>query len=129
MSASKVAREGRLLPGGVPRWVRVYDDAEWSPAVFIVVFTGKVSHEGDEGSRSARFYPYIMLGEEPTTEPQACENKGQPIDTTREYRNGWFWPPAIGRKHYNLGKRIAFTDLPAACQKIALETYRELWGI
>ena len=122
-------REQRLLPGGVPRWIRCYDnggtdDPNGSIDRYTVVFTGRFKKWGMPG-RGVE-WPYLAMDSRPM-HPQGFGQhgvtNGGPADTLRGER-----PPAIGRKGY-LGRRIAFADLPPDCRTVALSDYRCIWGL
>lgn len=103
------SRTDRLLPGGVPRYVRCYDSGGEGDR-YTVVFTGRYRHQTDGD------YVYIGMNAAPF-HPQGIGMHGsarRPIDT-----------PTYG----HLGKRIKFDTLPPDCQRLALRTYRDLWDI
>lgn len=111
-------RERRLLPGGVPRWVRLYDNGGETFDRYTAVYSGRYRKPGDwffvrgmsrnpyhpQGFGVSDSYPYLI---------DAVNGK---------------WPPAVGRRNH-LGKRIRFEDLPADCQRCVLDDYRSLWGL
>ena len=110
-------RSERLMPGGIPRYVRIYDE----PSTFdryTVLFTGRYP------GRPKGKVEYIGMSENPT-HPQGIGQHGE-ADAQVDSTNGW--PPAIGRKCH-LGKRIAFTDLPKECQDVVLNDYRATWNL
>lgn len=95
----------RLLPGGIPRWIRVYDDGK-SGDRYTVVFT-----------KNARMY--IGMGASPFHPQGICQHgdwrKGdRPIDRPRSA---------------HLGKKIKFQDLPLDCQKVVLRDYCEIYEL
>jgi hypothetical protein len=98
----------RLIPNGIPRYVRVYDDGSRSYDRFTVVYTGKNAR----GS-------YLGMSERPT-HPQGFGQHG-------ETRHPWERVDRPTSSH--LGKRIAWESLPEECQRVALATYRDIWGI
>jgi hypothetical protein len=114
------------MPGGVPRWLRCYDHEEM-PVRYTAVFTGRAPVAYLDGKRE---YPYVSMSNRPT-HPQGVgahdSNSWQPIDTTYRDKGGWSWPPAIGRKHWALGTRIRFEDLPPECKVLVLSDYEEIW--
>jgi hypothetical protein len=125
------ARAAKFAPGGVPRWLRVYDnggvDAEdGSVDRYTVVFTGRY----DKGEGRYKEFHYLAMSGAPF-HPQGVGIHGstqyQPADTIKA-GGGWNWPPALGRKCH-LGKRIRFEDLPDDCQTCALQDYCELWTL
>jgi hypothetical protein len=114
-------RQNRLMPGGVPRYVRVYDNGGETWDRFTAVFARK--------SITAEHPHYFVYGRmssmpfHPQGFGQHGESKFSPVDAM----NGQ-WPPAIGRKCH-LGKRIRFQDLPEDCRKLVLRDYKEIWGL
>lgn len=113
-----------LLPGGVPRYVRCYDNGGASWDRFTVCFTGRAGCLRAPGY--APEYQFRAMSTHPT-DPQGLGQWGgtklKPCDVDR-----WGFPPAMGRKNH-LGKRIPFAALPPDCRKLVLADYRELWGL
>ena len=116
-------RKDRLLPGGVPRYVRCYDQPEAADR-YTVCFSGKAGSIGG-------WYSYRAMSKYPF-DPQGIglwlASEHQPCDTMGEIPGKWYWPPAIGRKCH-LGKRIPFTELPEDCRKLVLQDYKEIWKL
>lgn len=110
-SAKTLAKRlASLMPGGVPRWVRIYKmEVEPSWDEYTVVFTGAAVAKACGG------YPFIGMG-----------NSGQlyhGFESTRPVDvNKWGFAPAVGRKNH-LGRRLGFTDLNTECQKAVCEEY------
>jgi hypothetical protein len=136
MSRTKDERTQRLLPGGVPRYIRCYDynhggmNPDDQPADrYTVVFSGAAVVERAPGC--VPHYPYRAMSANPC-HPQGfgqwCSNEGQPVDTHPTGGKGRRWPPPVGRK-CNLGMRIRFEDLPEECRRLVLADYREVWKI
>lgn len=101
-------RTERLLPGGVPKWIRSYDSGPDSGFDrYTVVYTGKRD----------RSYHYVGMSEHPFWPGgfgQHGEGKNGPIDR-----------PTYG----HLGKRVSFGELPPDCQKLVLQDYQYLWDL
>lgn len=119
MTSKQVRRLAALLPGGVPRWVRCYDNGGETFDRYTVVFTGNYTR------RTRGEHWYLGMSEHPF-HPQGFGQHGGSrgaCDTV----NGW--PPAMGRKHPSLGKRIPFVDLPFDCQRAVMQDYRDLWDL
>jgi hypothetical protein len=119
-----------LMPNGIPRWIRCYDnggdpDTGGSTDRYTVVFSGAACVKACGGE-----YPYRAMSGEPF-HPQGVgmwgSTKIQPCDTMGE-KPGWHWPPAIGRKCH-LGKRIRFEDLPEDCRKLVVNDYLDVWNL
>ena len=115
MARTTMTRLGRLLPDGLPRWVRIYDnggpDARGgSIDRYTVVFTGTYGHKtGGEtlvlAMNCAPFHPQGF--------GQHCNQRQRP-DCPR---------------YGHLGKKIRFVDLPTDCQIAALADYLYLWDL
>lgn len=126
-SRSKDARAERLAPGGVPRWVRCYDNGGETADRYTVVFTGRAA--GKAG------WPYLAMSAAPF-HPQGFGQHGDagvgacwPVDCNGKQDGRTFvWPPALGRKNH-LGTRIRFQDLPEDCKRCVWSDYSELWTI
>lgn len=123
-SANKLEmRRQALMPGGVPRWIRVYDDG-CSGDRYTVVYTGAAA-----AKRCGGEHPYRSMSAAPYHPQGVCLwgfKQIQAVDTTSACNHGGMWPPAIGRSNW-LGKRITFQDLPADCQSVVLDDYAGLW--
>jgi hypothetical protein len=110
VSAQSKAREARLLPAGVPRYVHVYDNGGATADRYTVVFTGRYREKtGGEfwylGMSGAPFHP---------------QGVGMHGSSPRQVD----YPT-----HSHLGRRIKWADLPADCQACALRTYVDLWDL
>ena len=119
---TKARRTANLLPGGIPKWIRCYDNTgEPNETIdcFTVVFTGRYTQKtgGEHWVLAMNAAPYHPQGF-----GQHCSYR-KVIDAL-----GGKWPPAIGRKNH-LGKRIHFQDLPKDCQHLVMTDYCELWDI
>lgn len=115
MTKKQQERKERLMPEGVPRYVRVYDYGDSSYDRYTVVYTGATVY------KACGCYPYTSL-----TGQGAYfhgENAGCVVDTI-----DCKWPPKIGGKNH-LGRRLAFEDLPEVCQEYVRKEYMEYWNI
>lgn len=117
-------RLARLMPAGVPRYVRCYEDRS-DPGSFdryTVVYTGRAAKSTI--SAYGYEYPYVGLSGHGATKHQPCDTMkhrpGKPA--------GYQWPPALGRKCH-LGTRIPFAELPDGLKRTVLEDYREIWRL
>jgi len=122
----QLRRIDSLMPSGIPRWIRCYDDGPNHYDRYTVVYTGRYA----KGTGYDRRYHYVGMSAMPFS-PSGLGQHGESehiLDTTRDGRVGYKWPPAIGGKCY-LGTRIQFSDLPIDCQKLVISDYRELWGL
>lgn len=102
-------RTERLVPNGVPRYIRCYDNGGTSFDRYTVVFTGRYTH------KTNRAFWYLGMSENPF-HPQGFGQHGEsefkPIDTP---------------SYKHLGKKIEFKDLPKDCQKLVMQDYLYLW--
>lgn len=108
------ARIARLMPGGVPRYVRCYALPEDSGSFdrFTVVFTGRAASASNGGD-----YPYVGLSGHGSTKGRACD-----------VRPGSWGGAPMGRSNH-LGKRVPFSEMPESLRRVALEDYREIWRL
>jgi hypothetical protein len=128
MTKSQSERLRRLMPNGIPKYVRVYDNQGETVDRYSVIFTGRY----EKGTpKDGRWFSYLAMSGSPF-HPQGVGISGstqhQPADTIDPVKGGWHWPPAIGRRNH-LGKRIRFEDLPEDCRKLTIQDYIELWGL
>lgn len=98
-------RHARLMPGGIPRYVRCYDNSGKSFDRYTVIFTRHPYTFFRNGSREA-----LAMSAEPL-HPQGFGQHVQVLDG----------------KH--LGKRIKFTDLPPDCRTLVIRDYKQIWGL
>lgn len=114
----------KLLPAGVPRWVRCYDNGDETADRYTVVFTG--SRAAMRMAGCAPQYPYLAMSASPF-HPQGVGMHGhtdyQPADVNKHG-----WAPAIGQKNH-LGTRIEFEDLPEDCRKAVFADYIAIWKL
>ena len=103
-------RRARLLPDGVPRYVRCYDNGGKTCDRYTVVFPGRYRHK----SRSECLY--LGASSEPFPPPGFGPHGSAPsaIDSPR---------------YSHLGKKVKFATLPEDVQKLTLATYRDLWDL
>lgn len=117
-------RRESLLPGGVPRYVRCYDNGGTDKPGgtldrYTVVFSGRHA-----SARIDHVFPYLGMNSRPFDGiGYHGETRDKPCDVDR-----WGFPPAMGRTG-KLGKRIPFADLPEDCRKLVMQDYLELWDL
>lgn len=114
----KQCRVERLMPGGVPRWVRCYDNGGDTCDRYTVVFTGRYK------KGVSREFMYLGMSEKPF-HPQGFGQRGETQFKPCDVNKSGF-APAIGRKNH-LGTRIAFETLPQDCKVAVIQDYRQLW--
>lgn len=126
MTKKQQARKDRLMPNGIPKYVRCYDNGGESADRYTVVYSGKYRTVGlKRGERINSWFQYVGMSENPF-HPQGFGQHGEHptlIDVDK-----WGFPPAMGRKNH-LGKRIPFSQLPPDCQKLVLRDYKDLWEL
>ena len=106
---SKRERKQALMPNGIPRYVRSYEETE-SFYQYTIVFTGhyRKSYSDD--------FLYLGMSENPF-HPQGFAQHGS-------CRN------PIDRPTYShLGKKIRFESLPENCKKLVISEYKEIWKL
>lgn len=117
-------RVNNLLPGGCPRYLRVYDNGGETADRYTVLFTGHAGVLRVSGRPSG--YWFVSMSQNPQ-HPQGFGQHGFsqhfPLDAQQNRR-----PPRVGRKNH-LGTRITFGDLPEACQRLVFDNYIEIWRI
>ena len=122
-SEKQLARLASLLPGGIPRYVRCYEDRSDKSSFdrFTVCYTGRSATIKGNGSMP-NSYPYVGLSGHGDTRFQPCDTL---VDKPG---SGYRWPPAMGRKCH-LGIRIPFAELPEGLKRTVLSDYREIWSL
>lgn len=114
-------RQERLMPRGIPRYIRCYDNGDRSCDRYTVVYGGRsYRYPGIPG----RWHLVVGMSGAPFHPQGVCLH--DEYDHMIDAPHGW--PPAIGRKCH-LGVRIPFTALPADCRRVVREDYRDLWGL
>lgn len=124
-------RINRLMPGGVPRYIRCWDTGDEGDR-YTVVYCGRyrtlgLPRHADRGQWG--WFQYVGMNETPSDPLYGiCQHGESPnvIDCPQG------WTEQIGRRcRFNpaLGRRIRFEDLPAACRKVVVDDYCELWGL
>jgi len=99
-----------LMPAGIPKYVRVYDNMGETQDRYTVCFGGNYT------SLTGRRFWYLGMSSAPF-HPLGIGQHGEsrfPIDKP-------------GYKH--LGRKIAFENLPKDCKTATIQTYRHLWDI
>lgn len=118
---TKLQRQENLMPNGVPRYVRCYDNGGETWDRYTAVFSKKpcaVTH-------GERWFMHVGMSENPFSPSgfgQHGEHRGL-IDV-----NASGFAPAVGRKNH-LGRRILFDDLPDDCKTLVIQDYCELWKV
>ena len=110
----KQERRNSLVPNGVPRYIRCYDNGgsekeNGTVDRYTVVYTG--NYRG----KTKGWHDYVGMSGAPF-HPQGVgmheQSEFQPVDR-----------PSYG----HLGKKIKFSDLPQDCQTLVLQDYLYFW--
>ena len=102
-------RAERLVPNGVPRYIRCYDMGEGQFDRYTVCYTG--NYKG----KAKGWHDYVGMSANPF-HPQGFGQHGQ-----TEFQ------PCDKPSYKHLGKKIKFEDLPKDCQKLVMDDYLYLW--
>jgi len=120
----KTERISNLLPNGIPRYIRIYDNGGETFDRYTVVFTGKYRGIVPYRSRSESKYSGVTGGQ--FVHLGMSQNPYHP----QGFGQHGFSDTQIDRPTYgHLGRKIKWEDLPADCQRCALATYLDIWGL
>jgi len=128
MNKKTARRIQALLPNGLPRYVRCYDNGGKTFDRYTVVFSGNYRSIPNRRCRAKNGpldFQNVGMSEHPF-HPQGFGQHGESERQIDVNKDGF--APAIGRSNH-LGKRIMFVELPADCQKLVLRDYREIWNL
>ncbi len=106
-------RKEALMPKGVPRYIRIFDNLGKTFDRFTCIFTKKSITDKESRKHYGQLFLYVGMSSDPFN-PQGFGQHGELSDPR-------------GGKH--LGKRIKFEDLPRDCKKLVMQDYKELWEI
>lgn len=110
MNKTKLSRKERLMPNGIPKYIRVYDNGGKTADRYTVVYTGNYKKDKPE------ICFYVGMSENPF-HPQGFGMHGS-------------YTEMIDKPSYrHLGKKITFDNLPEDCKKVVMEDYHMLWQI
>ena len=124
MTKKQQKRFESLLPNGIPKYVRCYDNGGRSFDRYTVCYTSKTATE--RVPSYSPHYPYVAMSEHPFNPQGFGQHCSVPNHHCDVNKHGF--APAIGRKNH-LGLRIPFNQLPKDCQKLVLTDYLEIWGL
>lgn len=96
-------RKERLMPGGVPRYIRVYDNGGQTYDRWTVIFTKK---------RVSGQFMYLGMSDNPYA-PNGIGLHGESECPTMA----------------NVGKKVPFDSLPDDCKRLVISDYKDLWGL
>lgn len=118
MNTTIAKRIERIMPGGIPKYIRVYDNGGESFDRYTVVFTGNYNNIGvkKRTGNPRKSYFYVGMSERPF----ALNGFGQHGESDS----------IIDRPTYgHLGKKITFNDLSEDCKKLVVSDYKDLWEL
>jgi hypothetical protein len=115
-----IERRQRLIPGGVPKYIRCYDNSGESADRYTCVYTGRYA------GKLPGWCQYVAMNAMPFHPTYGIGMHGE-HDRMIDVNDAGF-APAIGGKCH-LGRRIAFKDLPEDCQALVVSDYCELWDL
>lgn len=130
---TKAERVDRLLPKGIPRYVRCYDNGDKTADRYTVCFIGRYQNKlwddgklrDPDGTVRPKQYLYLSMNAAPC-HPQGIGLHGNHTERIDVDAHG-FPPPLGGENH--LGKRIRFQELPEDCKKLVLQDYKDIWDL
>jgi len=105
----KTNRINSLMPDGIPKYVRCYDNNGETFDRYTIVFTGHYR-------KIQRGFDYVGASENP------CHPQGF-------YQHGWSENPIDRPKYAHLGKHIQFNALPEYVQRAVIIDYKEVWDL
>ena len=110
MNKRQTLRLQSLLPAGMPRKIRVYDNCGETADRYTVVFTGNYR------AKTGGVFWYLGMSGAPF-HPQGIGCSGE-------------HDRQIDRPTYShIGKRVKWDTLPSDCQRAVLNTYCDLWDL
>jgi hypothetical protein len=108
MTMDKAQRKENLMPDGIPKWIRVFDNGGKTFDRYTVIFT----HAHSFGLRG------YTVGVGMSEHPFHPQGFGQHF----EYQNHKY----DGKSG---GKRIGFNDLPPDCKRLVIDDYTDYWRL
>jgi hypothetical protein len=116
-------REQALMPGGVPKKLRIYDNG-FTVDRYTIVFSGRAPNKTKFST------PYLSTSSNPTS-PNGVASFGEWDHGRDVYKHDdGTWQHSIDAPRYShLGKKITWNKLPASVQEYVKMTYRELWDL
>lgn len=118
MNKTIAERIERLMPGGIPKYIRAYDNGGESFDRYTVVYTGNYNNIGVKKRTYNPRQSYLYVGM--SEHPFAPSGFGQHGETDSIIDR-----PAYG----HLGKKITFNELPEDCKKLVVSDYKDLWEL
>jgi len=126
-SSKQSERRQRLMPNGIPRWVRIYDNGGKTADRYCCVYTGLYNNIGNKTFSRERQRPHYFrdMSVNPC-HPQGVGLFGE-SSLVIDRLPGCWGGPSLGRLHPFLGRRIRFQDLPVECQRVVRDDYMSIW--
>lgn len=148
----EASRREKLIPGGVPRWIRVYDNGGGYPFFCrkclkfydardkcpdcggpVLASRKKgtcdrytVVYTGRYRHKTGGQFMYVGMSERPF-HPQGFGQHGFSDNQPDVGATGF--PPAVGDCVWGGNRRITFEQLPEQCKEMVLADYRSLWDL
>lgn len=116
-------RLNALMPGGIPRWVRCYDNGGASFDRYTVLYIKRPYYQLKQ--RGIKSWGYRGMSEYPR-HPQGFGIWGESDDILD--LNRWGYAPAMGRKCH-LGTRVPFESLPEQVREVVIQDYMDIWEL
>ena len=104
----KTQRKDVLIPNGIPRYIRCYDNEGKTFDRYTVVYTGRYRKNDD--------FLYVGMS-------------ANPFDAQGFGQHGWSHYPIDRPTYGHLGKKITFADLPDDCRELVIRDYMFIWKL
>lgn len=117
MTKRQEERLARLMPNGIPKYVRCYNNGGKTIDRYTVVYTGNYNNIGHNPREAKpKSHEYVSMSGAPYHPQGVCQHgeSDRLID----------WPT-----YGHLGKKIKFNDLPEDCQKVVISDYKNIWAL
>jgi len=109
----KSLRKEALMPGGAPRYIKVFDNGGKTYDRYTCVFSKKSIIDKEDRKYYGTRFMFVGMSEDPF----------HPLGFGQ---HGELEPQHIGS---HLGKRIKFDALPEDCKKLVIQDYKYLWDL
>lgn len=110
---TKIERKKALMPKGIPRYIKIFDNGGKTYDRYTCIFTKKSIISKEDRKHYGTRFMFVGM----SCNPFAPQGFGQ---------HGELAPQHIGK---HLGKRIKFEDLPEDCKKLVIQDYKDLWDL
>lgn len=110
---TKIERKKALMPKGIPRYIKIFDNGGKTYDRYTCIFTKKSIISKEDRKYYGTRFMFVGMSEDPF----------HPLGFGQ---HGELEPQHIGS---HLGKRIKFEDLPEDCKKLVIQDYKDLWDL